>query len=145
MKKIIQFFLPVCFVLAFAGKSHAQETLYKRLGGYDAIAAVTDDFIGRLATDKILSRFFTASSDDSKKRIRQHIVDQLCNVTGGPCLYTGRTMKDSHQGMKITENDWTITVQLLTETLNKFKVPAKEQGEFMAIVASVKKDIVEVK
>lgn len=145
MKKTISFSLILFFVFATAVKSHAQESLYKRLGGYDAIAAVTDDFITRLATDKTLSRFFVASSDDTKKKIRQHIVDQLCNVTGGPCFYMGRTMKDAHQGMKITESDWTITVQLLTATLNKFNVPAKEQGEFMAIAASVKKDIVEVK
>lgn len=145
MKKSFRFLLPVLFTCVFAGRSSAQETLYKRLGGYDAIAAVTDDFIGRLATDKTLSRFFVASSDDSKKKIRQHIVDQLCNVTGGPCIYIGRTMKDAHQGMKITENDWTITVQLLIATLNKFNVPQKEQSEFLAIVSSVKKDIVEVK
>lgn len=96
MKKIFQFLLTVFLTITFAGKSSAQETVYKRLGGYDAIAAVTDDFIGRLATDKTHSRFFVASSDDSKKKIRQHIVDQLCNVTGGPCLYLGRTMKDAH-------------------------------------------------
>lgn len=143
MKKITKLFLPVLFLLAISKNLNAQESLYKRLGGYDAIAAVTDDFIGRLATDKTLSRFFVASSDDSKHKIRQHIVDQLCNVTGGPCLYIGRTMKDAHQGMKITENDWTITVKLLKESLNKFKVPQKEQDEFLAIVSSVKKDIVE--
>jgi hemoglobin len=144
MKKIAKFFLPVMLMLVISKQTNAQESLYKRLGGYDAIAAVTDDFIGRLATDKTLSRFFTATSDDTKHKIRQHIVDQLCNVTGGPCLYIGRTMKDAHHGMKITENDWAITVKLLIESLNKFKVPQKEQSEFLAIVSSVKKDIVEV-
>lgn len=145
MKKFSLILLPLFFALIRPATSHAQESLYKRLGGYDAIAAVTDDFIVRLATDKVLSRFFVASSDDSKKKIRQHIVDQLCFATGGPCYYTGRSMKDSHQGMKISENDWNITAKLLTETLNKLKVPLKEQGELMAIVASVKKDIVEEK
>ena len=144
MKKIFHFVLPIILLVTITTKSNAQESLYKRLGGYDAIAAVTDDFIGRLATDKVLSRFFVASSDDTKHKIRQHIVDQLCNVTGGPCIYTGRSMKDAHQGMKITENDWSITVRLLIESLNKFKVPQKEQSEFLSIVSSVKKDIVEV-
>jgi hemoglobin len=145
MKKIGKFLLPVMLLLVIGQQTNAQESLYKRLGGYDAIAAVTDDFIGRLATDKTLSRFFTASSDDSKHKIRQHIVDQLCNVTGGPCIYIGRTMKDAHKGMMISENDWTITVRLLIESLNKFNVPQKEQSEFLAIVSSVKKDIVEAK
>lgn len=144
MKRIAKLFLPFVLLLVISKQTHAQESLYKRLGGYDAIAAVTDDFIGRLATDKTLSRFFVATSDDTKHKIRQHIVDQLCNVTGGPCLYIGRSMKDAHHGMKITENDWTITVRLLIESLNKFKVPQKEQDEFLAIVSSVKKDIVEV-
>lgn len=143
MKKIFKFMFSVLLLMLITRQSYAQESLYKRLGGYDAIAAVTDDFIGRLATDKVLSRFFVASSDDTKKKIRQHIVDQLCNVTGGPCLYIGRTMKDAHQGMKISENDWSVTVKLLIESLNKFKVPQKEQNEFLAMVSSVKKDIVE--
>jgi hemoglobin len=144
MKKFGKFILCVFVLLVISNQLNAQETLYKRLGGYDAIAAVTDDFIGRLATDKTLSRFFVATSDDTKQKIRQHIVDQLCNVTGGPCIYIGRTMKDSHKGMKISENDWTITVRLLIESLNKFKMPLKEQNEFLAIIGSVKKDIVEI-
>jgi hypothetical protein len=65
-------------------------SLYKRLGGYDALAAVTDDFLGRLATDPQLGRFFKGVSTDSQKKIRQHIVDFLCGATGGACVYTGR-------------------------------------------------------
>src|ERR1700745_2648289 len=92
----------------WSGASFAadQPSLYKRLGGYDAIAAVTDDFIGRLATDKQLSRFFVGHSESSLKLIRQHVVDFLCNATGGPCVYTGRDMKTSHKGMGITKADW---------------------------------------
>ena len=67
-----------------------KKSLYERLGGYNAIAAVVDDFVGRLVSDKQFERFFTGHSTDSKKRIRQHIVDQLCAAAGGPCVYTGR-------------------------------------------------------
>ena len=144
MKKIARYLLPIALLVLFANQSHAQESLYKRLGGYDAIAAVTDDFLGRLVGNKDLTRFFTGASDDSKKKIRQHIVDFLCYGTGGPCVYMGRSMKDSHKGLKISENDWTITAGLLVETLNKFKVPQKEQNELLAIVVSLKKDIVEM-
>src|SRR5687768_15195859 len=83
-----------------------KKSLYQRLGGYDAIAAVTDDFVGRLATDPQLQRFFVGHSTDSLERIRQHIVDFLTQVTGGPAIYKGRDMKTSHKGLGITAADW---------------------------------------
>jgi hemoglobin len=120
-------------------------TLYKRLGGYDAIAAVTDDFIGKLLADARFTKFFAGFSTDSKGKIRQHIVDQLCNATGGPCVYTGRTMKQAHAGLGITEEDWNAAVQHLVASLDKFKVPETEKNELLAIASSVKGDIVEKK
>lgn len=129
--------------IAHAGQAATQKSLYERLGGYDAIAAVVDDFIGRLISDKQLSRFFDGHSTDSKKRIRQHIVDQFCAAAGGPCIYTGRDMKTSHQGMGITEAQWDAAAKHLVATLDKFKVPAKEKGELLDFVTSLKKDIVE--
>jgi len=122
-----------------------RDSLYKRLGGYDAIAAVTDDFLGRLLAEPRFVKFFAGASNDSKQRIRQHIVDQLCMATGGPCVYTGRTMKASHAGLGISEEDWNVAVRDLVATLNKFRVPAAEQGELAAILNAVKSDIVEKK
>jgi hemoglobin len=119
-----------------------KETLYKRLGGYDALAAVTDDFLGRLAGDAKLGRFFVGHSTDSLTKIRQLIVDQLCAATGGPCKYIGRDMKTVHAGMGITEEDWQIMVKHLTATLDKFKVPQKEKDDVFAAVAPMKADIV---
>ena len=118
------------------------ETLYKRLGGYDAIAKVSDEFLDGLAKDKQLSRFLTGLSESSQKRLRQHVVDFLCQATGGPCVYTGRDMKTVHTGLKITESDWDATVKLLSGVLDKLKVPKKEKGETMAAVAGLKPDIV---
>ena len=118
------------------------DTLYKRLGGYNAIAAVTDDFLDGLAKDKQLGRFLTGLSDSSKKRLRQHVVDFLCQATGGPCVYTGRDMKTVHTGLGITESDWDASVKLLAGVLDKLKVPKKEKGETLAAVAGLKSDIV---
>jgi hemoglobin len=118
-------------------------SLYKRLGGYDALAAVTDDFIGRLLADPQITRFFVGQSDNSKARIRQLVVDQLCHVTGGPCVYIGRDMKTVHAGLGITEKDWDASVKHLVATLDKFKVPAREKDEVLAAVSTLKKDIVE--
>ncbi len=118
------------------------QSLYKRLGGYDAIAAVTDDFIGRLLADHQLSRFFTGASTDSKKHIRQLVVDQLCAATGGPCVYIGRSMRAAHEGLGITEGDWNAAVSHLVATLDKFKVSQKEKDELLGLASSLKGDIV---
>jgi hemoglobin len=138
-----------CGISAFAQNTEKPESkeksLYTRLGGYDALAAVSDDFIMRLATNKLLGRFVVGLSDDSKKKLRQHFVEFLCNATGGSCLYMGRDMKTSHTGLGITEEDWKESVKLLIETLDKFKVPEKERDEVLAAVSSLKKDIVEKK
>jgi hemoglobin len=136
------------FVLAaltvFAMPAGAQtKSLYQRLGGYDAIAAVTEEFLGRLANDPQEKRFFVGFSSDSKARIRQHIVEFLCKAAGGPCLYTGRDMKTAHAGSGIGKADWDRSVKVLVAVLNKFKVPEREQKELFALVGPLEKDIVE--
>ena len=131
-------------LLAVAMPVRAQEkSLYERVGGYNALAAVVDDFIGRLVADKQFEKFFRGFSIDSKKRIRQHILDQFCAATGGPCVYTGRDMKTTHGGLGITEADWDAAAKHLAASLDKFKVPEKEKGEVLAFVTTLKKDIVE--
>jgi hemoglobin len=126
-----------------AAQQTATDPLYKRLGGYDAIAAVTDDFIGRLVADPGLSKFFAGHGTDSKQRIRQHVVDFLCFATGGPCVYKGRDMRTTHAGLGITEADWNKSVQHLVATLDRFKVPQKEKDDLLAAANGLKKDIVE--
>lgn len=155
---IIKRFAPVCCLLGvLAGSALAQapankftgggqetkKSLYARLGGYDAIAAVVDDFIGRLVADKRFNKFFVGHSEDSLKKIRQHIVDQFCAAAGGPCLYTGRDMKTTHHGLGITAADWDASAKHLVATLDKFHVPKTEKDELMAFVGSLRNDIVE--
>jgi len=123
--------------------AQGEKSLYQRVGGYDALAAVVDDFIGRLVSDKQFEKFFAGFSVDSKKRIRQHILDQFCAATGGPCVYMGRDMKTTHGGLGITGADWDAAVKHLTASIDKFKVPTKEKDELLAFVSTLKKDIVE--
>lgn len=118
-------------------------SLYKRLGGYDAIAAVTDDFVPRLVGDAQLGRFFVGHGTDTRIRIRQHVLDMVCMATGGPCMYVGRDMQSTHKGLGITDADWTTMTKLLVVSLDKFKVAQKEKDELLALVAGLKKDIVE--
>jgi len=140
--------LAACVIaFAVAAPAAAQQTtaptLYKRLGGYDALAAVTDDFVGRLAGDPGLSRFFAGHSTDSLKRIRQLVVDQLCFATGGPCVYIGRDTNTFLADPATTEKDWETSVKHLVATLDKFNVPAKEKEEVLTLSSTLKKDIVE--
>lgn len=135
--------LALVVLLSFTSITAQQKSLYQRLGGYDAIAAVVDEFIGRLAGDQQFARFFAGLSTDSKKRLRQLLVEQLCEAAGGPCLYTGRAMKASHAGLGITEKEWEAGAKHLIAALDKFKVPQKEKDEVVAFVSTLKKEIVE--
>jgi hemoglobin len=119
-----------------------EKSLYQRLGGYDALAAVTDEFINHLATDPQLGRFFQGLNNDSKIRVRQHVIDFLCVATGGPCKYTGRDMRTAHTGLNISEADWNKSVEYLVETLDKFKVPEKEKSQVLGAISGLKADIV---
>ena len=131
-------------MLASSMPAGAQEkSLYERVGGYNALAAVVDDFVGRLVADKQFERFFAGHSIDSRKHIRQHILDQFCAATGGPCIYTGRDMKTSHAGLGITDADWDAAAKHLAASLDKFKVAEREKNEILTFVTSLKKDIVE--
>jgi hemoglobin len=121
----------------------AEATLYKRLGGYDVIAAITDDFLARLIAHQQMQRFFFGASESTRTRRRQHIVDFLCFSTGGPCAYTGRTMKDAHKGLSISESDWTILTDLFLMSLKNFRLPEKETNELLTLITSTKRDIVE--
>jgi hemoglobin len=119
------------------------KSLYERLGGYDAISAVTHDLLDRMAADSQLGRFWHHRSTDGVKRERQLIVDFLVAATGGPLYYAGRNMKLSHQGMRISESDWTIFLNHADATLKKFNVPKAEYDEVVAFVQSTKADILE--
>jgi hemoglobin len=149
LKRLSLPFLLLMLTASFSVQPRASaaqaKSLYDRLGGYNAIAAVVDDFIGRLVSDKRFERFFVGHSKDSQKRIRQHIVDQLCMAAGGPCAYTGRTMRDSHEGLGISEDDWKAAVDHLVASLDKFKVPKQEKDDLLAAVSKFKNDIVEKK
>jgi hemoglobin len=119
------------------------KTLYERLGGYDAIAAVAGNLLPRLEKDAQLGRFWAHRGDDGIAREKQLLIDYLCTSAGGPVLYTGRDMQISHRGMGITESDWQIFIGHVTATLANFQVPQKEQDDVLAFIDSTRADIVE--
>lgn len=118
-----------------------QKSLYERLGGLDAIKAVVGDFAGRVLADERVNKKF-AKTD--APRLTLHLVEQVCMVTGGPCKYTGLSMKQSHKNMKVTEGEFGALVEDLVATLDKFNVPAAEKNELLGILGPLKGQIVEV-
>ncbi len=117
------------------------KSLYDRLGGKGAITAVVGEFVSRLAADKRINARF-ANADIP--RLKQLLVDQICEATGGPCKYTGRDMRTAHAGMGITDAEFGALVEDLKGALDQFKVPAKEQGELLGALAALKPDVVGV-
>jgi len=121
----------------------SESTLYDRLGGYDAISAVANDLLARLQGDSRLGRYWQHRGEDGVKREKQLLIDFLCCSAGGPLYYTGRDMKTSHRGMRISESDWSAFLGHLKATLEAFHVPQAERDEVVAFVQSTKSDIVE--
>jgi hemoglobin len=118
-------------------------SLYLRLGRYDGIASFTDQFLENLANQPSLGRYFVGLSDHSRKRLRQHAVDFLCEATGGPCFYQGRDMKTAHRGLAITKKDWEEAVKALLQTLDAFEVKDPTRADVIAAVSALEKDVVE--
>ena len=120
-----------------------QKSLYERLGGYDGVTAFVNDLLPRLQTDTQLGRFWQHRGDDGVAREKQLLIDYLCSSAGGPMYYTGRDMKTSHKGMKISESDWSNFLQHAGATMEALQVPKQECDEVVAFVLSWKGDIVE--
>ncbi|MBT6156685.1 MAG: group 1 truncated hemoglobin [Planctomycetaceae bacterium] len=120
-------------------------SLYERLGGVFAIATVVDDFIDRVMADARLNA--NAKVDEAHHKVapagfKYLVTEQVCEATGGPQRYTGKTMAVSHDELGITEGEWQAFLDDFKQTLDKFSVPEQEQSELFAIVESTKDDIV---
>ena len=148
--------MALCALGAFVGQSiSAQEkavekekSLYDRLGGVYSIATVVDDFIERLLVNDILNanpKIKEARDRAPKAGLKFQVTALVCQLSGGPQVYTGRNMKDTHIHMNINEKEWDAMVADFVACLNHFKVPEKEQGELLALVGPTKGDIVTAK
>ena len=118
----------------------ADKSLYDRLGGKPAITAVVDDFVGRVAADNRINGKF---ANTNIPRFKMLLMEQICQASGGPCTYTGRSMKATHAGMGVSSSDFDALVGDLVATLDKFKVPEREKNELLGALGPMKGDIVE--
>ena len=116
------------------------KSLYDRLGGKAAITAVVDEFVARVAADARINKFFASTAIPN---LKMHLVNQICEASGGPCKYTGRTMKEAHRSMGVSTADFNALVEDLVGALDKFKVGEKEKKELLSVLGPMKADIVE--
>ena len=126
-------------------KEEAEPSLYDRLGGVYSIATVVDDFIERLLVNDTLNAnpaINEARGKVPKAGIKFRLTAQVGQASGGPEKYNGRSMKDSHAHLNITETEWQAMLADFKKSLDKFEVPEREQDELFAIVESTKLDIV---
>jgi hemoglobin len=120
------------------------KTLYQRIGGYDAIAKTVDAFLPHLIAElPKLGTMATGLSDASKVRNRQMIVDQICMLTGGPCIFVGRPNDVTHQGLGITQEDWDKSQKALAITLDEMGVKDPDKSELIAVIDTLKGDIIQ--
>jgi hemoglobin len=120
--------------------STEERTLYDRLGGRDAIVMVVDTFVGKVAADTRINRKFARSNIP---RVKAMLVDQICSASGGPCTYTGRTMKEAHQNMGVTDGEFDALVEDLVATLDQFNVAKADQDALLNTLAPMRTAIVE--
>ncbi|TMG18791.1 MAG: group 1 truncated hemoglobin [Chloroflexi bacterium] len=116
-------------------------SLYERLGRIESIGAVVEDFRDRVARDDRIKQKFARTD---LGRLTRMLIDQVCQAAGGPCTYTGRSMKDAHAGMGVTSGEFDALVGDLVATLNQFRIGKTEQGELLGVLGPLKPDIVEV-
>ena len=117
------------------------KSLYDRLGGGDAINALTESWVARVGGDDRANGKFARTDID---RLKKEVVDQLCEATGGPCTYTGRSMLETHAGMKVTAGEFDVVMQHLGAALDELTVPKTEQDELVDLLRPMRADIVEV-
>jgi hemoglobin len=117
-----------------------QRSLYQRLGGRQAIVLVVNDFVGNVARDKRINRFFANTDIPRLKRL---LVQQICAGSGGPCKYEGRSMREAHRGLNIRNADFDALVEDLVISLNRFRVGPREQRELLALLGPMRRDVVQ--
>lgn len=127
---------------AYAAYDAKGKSLYDRLGGKGAITAVVETFVGNVGGDKRINGYF-ASTDLVK--LKMHLVNQICEASGGPCKYTGRTMKQTHAGMGVHDAAFGHLVEDLVAALDHHKVGKTEKDELLGVLGPMKSDIVEKK
>jgi hemoglobin len=114
--------------------------LYVRLGGEPKMTLVVDELIDHSASDPRTKRSFDGVDIP---RVKKLLVEQICELTGGGCKYSGDSMHDVHAGLKIEQSEFYGLVEVLRDSMRKHGIPLRERNELLAILAPMKRDVVE--
>lgn len=138
MKKYFLLFLTMN-ILSACQTSPTESTLYAQLGGEAGIATIVDNFITEISYDPVIMQHF---QDTSLQRFRSKQIEHMCQISDGPCRYTGDSMVNVHQKMQITESEFNRIVDLLINAMNKANVPLQAQNRLLARMKGMRKDII---
>jgi hemoglobin len=141
---MLRFTAVLILLCSAANAQNKPASLYERIGRYDTISVVVDEYLKGIRSDPQFARF-SGRGADSLRRAKQLLKDQLCTLTGGPCSYIGRNMKTAHAGLGINAAEWALNMRYMAAALDKAKIAGKEKSEFLADVDSLKPEIVEKK
>ncbi len=138
MSRRIRWLMVLCGLALTACASH-EPSLYQRLGGTPGISAVVDDFVDNVRADPGINRRFQGVDINHTK---QMLTELFCQDTGGPCTYTGRSMKDTHRGMDISDAEFNAMASDMAKTLDSFHLPQRERTDVLNLLNSMRGDIV---
>ena len=142
-KNLVSLFIAASGLLA-AGASFAQmspqsDQLYKAFGEKTGLVVLMDDFMVRLLADPRTGPHFASAN---QKRIKEQLVEQLCALGGGPCVYKGADMKSSHANLDIKKSDFHALVEVLQKSMDAKSIPFAKQNEMLALLAPMNRDII---
>lgn len=124
------------FAQVMAPKS---DQLYKAFGEKVGLVALMDDFMVRLLADARTGPHFAPSN---QQHVKEQLVEQLCAVSGGPCVYKGADMKSSHANLDIKKSDFHALVEVLQASMEAKGIAFSKQGEMLALLAPMHRDII---
>jgi hemoglobin len=139
MMKFANFSAAIVIAVLAAGNARAEDTLYRDMGGVDAIKKIASDTADNFLADPRIKATFDNTNMD---RFRILLGDQFCVVAGGPCTYTGRNMKETHKGLHLGNADFNAVVEDLQRAMDKNGVAFATQNRFLARLAPMQRDIV---
>jgi hemoglobin len=98
-----------------------------------------DDFMTRLLADPRTGPHFKPAN---QQRVKEQLVEQLCALSGGPCIYKGADMKSSHANLDIKKSDFHALVEVLQQSMNAQGIAFREQNKMLALLAPMNRDII---
>ena len=144
MKKILTTLAFTTFGLlatsaALAQTSAPADQLYKFFGEKPGLVVLMDDFMTRLLADPRTGPHFKPAD---QQRVKEQLVDQLCALSGGPCIYKGADMKSSHANLDIKKSDFHALVEVLQQSMDAKGIAFREQNKMLALLAPMNRDII---